>query len=652
MTEIGQVYGPNSQVFPAGTTKNGKALSAPAQVRPIESTGIPRQIRLPVEDAVREIARSVTDYIVTNRLTRDEGYQAFKAELVSDIPLTLLSINEMELIDKLSQELLDRVAINPQSSAMTEPETIPVAQTGERLMAGNLVDTPASDRPEQTPGILGPVLAKAPGLAEAGLQQSEAGLHESPGTPMGQAPIGSEERLAMSWTLGKSVGTRSGVEQNTNEGLIDRVLSVEGLLSRPVSSNSPLVPVNRPDDGPEIVPATQASEGGENSAINAVEPPLAAPVTAGAPQQPDAGRLTAVSNRSPNSSDLLRVDLRDMLGGKPAELRIRYDEALIVSKVAVLLEQMNGLARVYEELDRGASSSRQKALLNVNLSLRQVLAAALGIVIDGNKAFSSPASIGVSAGGDGLLKLDPTLLKGALESHRDETVMILKSMANSFYDNISLYVDPRILARFSELLGIDVAGRADRSRKASERRWKKDKEALEKRFLELTLILEESGKLRDWFMVVVESLGREVPEVEPSDEVSKRALPAVDLAWDQEEILTLQRSSEELKEDLVTLFIGCTTGALQEEDADASIKLLLKRGSLSDKLLSVRPDLEPKVAMVCLANEELVIGRIEAERQKLFKNLDELSRATAAARGYRSQFPFPPPMAAFITSEG
>ena len=163
---------------------------------------------------------------------------------------------------------------------------------------------------------------------------------------------------------------------------------------------------------------------------------------AGVPQQSDAGRPSAVSGQSPNSSDLLRVDLKEILGGKPAELRIRYDEALIVSKVAVLLEQMNGLVRVYEEQDRGASSSRQKALFNVNPSLRQVLAAALGIVIDGNKAFSSPASIGVSAGRDGLLELDPTLLKGALESHRDETVTILKSMANSFYDNISLYRRP------------------------------------------------------------------------------------------------------------------------------------------------------------------------------------------------------------------
>ena len=132
MAEIGQVCGPNNQVSPAVTARNGKALSPPAQARPIESTGTLCQTRLPVEDAVREVARSVIDYIVTNRLTRDEGYQAFKAELVSTIPKALLSINEMELIDKLSQDLLGRVAMNAQDIAITEPGPISITQIGDR----------------------------------------------------------------------------------------------------------------------------------------------------------------------------------------------------------------------------------------------------------------------------------------------------------------------------------------------------------------------------------------------------------------------------------------------------------------------------------------------------------------------------------------
>lgn len=656
MTEIGQVYGLSNQVRSAGAAKNGKALSAPAQLPSIESAGTPRQARLPVEDAIREVARGVMDYIVSNGLTRDEGYQAFKAELISSIPLTLLSINEMKLIEDFSQVLLDKVTMNPLNIPTTELGPTSVAQISEGLMAGNVSDTLG-----QILNSVSPALSEAPALAEAGWQQPEIGREQSLEIPIGQipigqipigeTPIGSEQQLVLSWTLGSSVVQGKGVARNAGNSSIQDVLSDNGLLGGPPDLNDLPVAVNGLANGSEIVLNTQLFEGGQSSAGNTLESSFAAPVIASVPQQSDARISTVISGQSPNSSGLLRVDLKEILAGKPAELLIRYDEPLLVSKVAVLLEQVNGLVRVYEEQDKGASYSRQKPSSDLNRSLRQVIAAALGMVIDGNKTFSTPASVGVSVGRDGLLALDPTILKSALESHRDETASVLKSLANSFYDNISLFVDPRILARFSELLGIGVADKADRSRKESERRWKKDRDLLEKRFLELGLIFEESGKLREWFMDVVQRFGCGIPDPEPSDEVAKRALPAVDLPWDQEEFLMVD-GSEELEENIVTLFVACTTRALQEEDAGASIKILLKRNILSDKLLAGRPDLEPRVAMVCLANEELILDRIETERKKLFKNLDELSRTMVAARGYRSQFPFPPPMAAFIASEG
>jgi hypothetical protein len=455
--EIGKVSGLNNRVRSAGTVRKGEAPSAPARLRPTENAGAPSQVKLPVEQAVREMARGVAYYIASNRLTLDEGYQDYSAEFVSEIPFARFSA-----------------------------------------------------------------------------------------TP-----------------LGPSFAVQAGID----------------------------------------------------------------------------------------SPDIVRGDLKELLGGKPAELRIRYDAALIVSKIAVLIELVNGLMRVDEEQNRGSSRSRQEPSFNLNPSLRQVLAAALGLVINGNKTFNNLASIGVLAGRDGLLTLDSTLLKHALEAHGNEAVVILKSMADSFYDHAGLYVDPRILPRPGELLERGAADKADRSGKESERRWKKDKEQLEKRYLELGLILEESGKLRDWFTDAVESLGRGLDDNEPLDDVAGRAVPAVDLTWEREELLTIDRR-EELQEDLVALFIADTSRALREEDAGVSIKLLLKRRIISDKLLTERPDLEPKEAMVCLANEELLVERMEAERKKLFKHLDELSRGRAAARGYRPQFPFPPPMAAFITTDG
>lgn len=649
--EIGQVPRLNSQVAPTAVAKGGRAVGSPVQPSPIDSLGAPRQMRLPVEDAVREVARGVTDYIVSNRLTLSEGYQAFRADLVSEIALSLLSVSEMKIIEKLAQDLLGKTSTGPLNIIASETSAPSVAQAGEGLMAIN-----ADDTLEQMLERVSQTLAGSSALPET--------EGEQPGVTLGRVSgpfIGLEQKVVMSWRLGSSV------VQDTGDGFTFGVVSGNGFLGRLVGLNSPSAAVNSSSaavsdlsNGSSAATVAQLSEGGQGSVSGVEESSFAASAITSVPRQPGSGIPPAFSGRSSNSPDLLRLDMKELLGGKPAELRIRYDEALIVSKVAVLLEQMNGLVRVCEEQDKGASYSRQQPSSDLNRSLRQVLAAALGIVIDGNKTFSTPASIGVSAGRDGLLVLDAAILRSALQSHRDETTAVLKPLANSFYDNISLFVDPRILARFSEIIGNGEAGKAARSKKESERRWKKDKDLLEKRFLELGLILEESGKLREWFMDVVERSGRGMPDSdsvascrdpEPSDEVAKRALPTVDLAWEQEEPLAADRP-DELKDNPVALFIASSTRALQEEDAGTSIKILLKRKVLSDKLLAERPALEPRVAMVCLANEELLLGRLEAERTKLFKNLDELSRTMVAARGYRSQFPFPPPMAAFIITKG
>ena len=487
MTGVGKISGPDNWVRSVGTANNGKALSVPAQVSPAENANAPLLVKLPLERAVREIATGVTDYIVSNRLTLDEGYQACCADFVSETPWVQLSATEKELVENLPQALLTRAGINPLNISVTP--------------------------------------------------------------------------------LGSSATTRAHAD----------------------------------------------------------------------------------------SPDIVRMDLQEILGGKPAELRIRYDATLIVSKVAVLLELINGLVRVHDEQNPAPSRSRQQPSFNLNPSLRHVLAAALGLVTAGNKTFNRPASIGVFIGREGLLTLDPTILKNALEADGNETVAVLKSMAGSFYDQAGLYVDPRILARPDELVDRGAAHGADRSRKESERRWRKDKEQLEKRYLELSHILDQSGKLRDWFMDAVERLRGDLPDDEPLDEMAKRPLPAVDLpvdfTWDRVDSLVVD-CLEEPPQNLIAIFIAHSSRALNEEDTDVSIKLLLKRRIISDRLLAEKPDLKPEEAMVCLANEELLVERMEAERRKLFKNLDELSRTMTAARGYHPQFPFPPPMAAFVTSEG
>ncbi|HVN24805.1 MAG TPA: hypothetical protein VMT71_12595 [Syntrophorhabdales bacterium] len=645
--EIGQVYALANQLASVVSARYGRAQAVAAQAVATESAGMALEPRLPSEDALRAIATGVAEYIATNKLMSDEGYQAFKAEFVSDIPRALLTLNEMKLVEKLSEQLLaqTQVVMN-QLTNETEPQVSPafklqpeiaaaqpdgknLGEADEVSVARNSGDVIAIEMPAQISGRISLAFIKAPLLIETGRRSTDAGPDEIPAPPMEEVPAGTEEGAA-SWSIHNSV-LLSGDERITPTIISTPLNLAVKLPGEPIVVTGPVVRASSVAESSSVAPVAQTFSGAQQ-------------------QQADSDVPFTLSSEGPGHP-LLRADLKMLLGGKTGELRIHYDEALIVSKVAVLVEQMNGLARIYEEQGRSVSAGRKEPISDDSPLVRQVLASALGIVMDSNKVFRNPASIGISATHDGLLALDPTLLKTALASHKEETVTILKSITGSLYDNIGLYVDPRILARFSELLQSGVPDKADRSRKEEERRWQKDKDLLDKKYMELELLLEESGKLRDWFMSVVTTLGSGTTESDPADHVAKRPLPAVDLTWDEDDAPVVDRPGEP-GEHLVEQFVASTSLALQEEDAAASIKLLLRRKSLSDKLIVEKPPLEPKTAMVCLANEELVMEKIEIERQNLFKELDRLARTTAAARGYQSRFPLPPPMAAFVSSEG
>jgi hypothetical protein len=654
MAEIGQVYGSNVQLRLAAAARNVRVQSVPTSSRPGESTGAPTGMKLPPEQALREVARGVTDYIATNRLTGDGGYRAFKAEFVSDIPEDMLAEDEVRLIEKLSQELLDQMANDPLKNTMNNRSSVastlsgqaPLADTNKTLGSASLIDAAVNDGnegPAQLSGMTVPATAKAAALgAESNLILP--GKDETLGLTITEAASTREEPIAMTWATANGAAVPGSTVAHDGEDLPIQQIFTRGLPGGAFDSH----------DTPAITTSLADRSGilnlfGDSENLSVSESPEVTPIFVGALQQSEASGLSVASLQG-HPSALLRVDLKEILGGKMAELHIRHDEALIIGRVAVLLEQVNGLARLYEEQERTLANSRQKPLSTIDPALRQFLAVALGIVVDGNKVLTTPFSVGVTKGDDGLLVLDPGLLRSALESNRDEAVTVLKSMANSLYESINIYVDPRLLSRFSELLGAGATDETDRSRKETERRCKKEKDSLEKRFLEVTLILEESGKLRDWLMNVVISFGPGVGNEEARDEVTRRPLPAVDLAGDKEELAVFNEGGQ-LPQEIMTLFVACTGRALEEE-IDTSIKLLLKRKSLSDKILADTPVLEPRTAMVCLANEELIIEKIETERRKLFESLDELARTSVAARTYRPLFPWPPPMAAFVASEG
>ena len=611
------------------TLKKEDAARAAMQPRPGGSVTVPSQPRPSFESAVRRVAMAVTDYIVSNRLTHEDAYEVYKVEFLSATSLAQPSGDEMELIEELSVALAAKVALNPLNISKTE-----LALSGTFLIGKSLITVSPSDTLEQ-------VIEK--------VNQGLVGLSVLPGRPQGQddaaadplsaAPLESRQRFVMSWTLG------TGAVQTVGEGLTlggpsgerfvgagTEAVGVLPIVNGLMSSAGPVLAVD-PEDGGTAAPKGLPIASSASAAVS----DLVAEASVG---------LRPISSEEESASPGLHADLKVLIGSQFAELRIRYDAATIVSKVAVLSEYVNGMLRICDEQAKGTQSGQQKAWPNITPSLRQALFAAVSSFVEGNKVFANPASVGITMGRDGLLTLDTTILRSALQSNRDETAAVIRSVANSFYDHMSLYVDPRVLAGLGDHQGGVQTEEVGRGGKEAERRWQKEKEQLEKRFRELGLVLEESGKLRAWFMQMVEAQTPVPEELQPADEVVKRHLPAVDLVWDQEEVLP-----NEVPTAPTEAFIDLTRRALNTEDTDTCIKLLLERKVLSDVFLAEKPCLDAKDAMICLANEELLLGRLETERKKVFEGLDELSRTMVATRGYRSQFPLPPPMAAFIASE-
>jgi hypothetical protein len=627
--EVGTVSRMNTKLASGRTLKKEGAPSKAVQPRLSGSVASPPPPRLSFESAVRRVARAVTDYIVTNRLTHDDAYQAYRVEFVSDTPLAHLSSDEMDLIEELSATLAAKVALNPLNISTTE-----LALSGTFLVGKSLVTVNPSDTLEQILEKMAQGLTRLSALPGALQPQGEAAA-----SPLSVNPLEPGQKFVVSWTLGRGAVQSMG-EALSGKGFVGAGTETVGVLPivNALMSGAGTVLSADPADGGTAVPSGLQGVSSIGTALS----DLLAEASAG---------LRPISSEEGSASlDVLHADLKGLAGSQFAELRIRHDAATIVSKVAALSEHVNGMLRIYDEQAKGTQSGQQKAWPTISPSLREALFAALSSVVEDNEVFVNPASVGITMGRAGLLMLDTTVLRSALQSNRDEAAAVIRSLANSFYDHMSLYVDPRVLAGLGDLPGSAQTEEVGRGGKEAERRWQEEKERLEKRFRELGLVLEESGKLRAWFMQMVEAQVPVSEELQPADEVVKRHLPAVDLIWDQKEVLPA-RASIHPERAPTEAFIELTSRALNTEDSDACIKLLLERKVLSDLLLAEKPGLDAKDAMICLANEELLLGRLDTERKKVFEGLDELSRTMVATRGYRSQFPFPPPMAAFIASE-
>jgi hypothetical protein len=98
-------------------------------------------------------------------------------------------------------------------------------------------------------------------------------------------------------------------------------------------------------------------------------------------------------------------------------------------------------------------------------------------------------------------------------------------------------------------------------------------------------------------------------------------------------------------------FEDLTIRALKQTDVDNFIDCLLKREASVDYLTGSHVRLDEGEAKQYILRENEVLERLEAERKKLFKEMDSLSKNRKIVKKYSPKFPFPP-MPVFFDRKG
>jgi hypothetical protein len=104
------------------------------------------------------------------------------------------------------------------------------------------------------------------------------------------------------------------------------------------------------------------------------------------------------------------------------------------------------------------------------------------------------------------------------------------------------------------------------------------------------------------------------------------------------------------EESLLQCITRLGNESLREKDIDRAIELLIGRNTLAIASPIEESSLSLAEMQLCLQVEVEVLNRLEQERKKLLKQMEELSSTRKACQRYQPKFPFPPTPAFFDTT--
>jgi len=221
-----------------------------------------------------------------------------------------------------------------------------------------------------------------------------------------------------------------------------------------------------------------------------------------------------ISSSSNTVTDAITGTILNLVGtniDKPIELRITQDSSQVVQKITTLVQNINNAIANINNQNTYSDSKKNPLFGDINLaSIKNSMRTVIFETIEGNSVYTTASSIGISFQKDGTLSLDSAKLTNAISTNRQEAINVLKSLSDSLYEKMNLYVDPYLgtIKKIQDSINANTTSINERLDEINDR-FERQKEILEKKFNALELLISTSNLTKNWLTQQVDYMTKQ-----------------------------------------------------------------------------------------------------------------------------------------------
>jgi flagellar hook-associated protein 2 len=529
-----------------------------AKVNPLENSKTTYQGKLSAWQSFNTVLSNITNYLDVNNLDTDEGYKLFSSVLSSsDASVTPTSVLSASMaspggpgkyaIEVIALAQAERITSDSFTSKIT-----PLAFTGDIIINGHTITLQATDTltdvrnriNSANAGVTASILSISGTSHKLTLESAAQGaegmsLKNGSGTDLLESlnlhtgslqlahPSASDALSDIYSSKTDVIGTLAGLTvpqsgtiriRGTDDVWKDVSVdfsadSLEAVAAR-INLDPPLgvtasveevtsgdittyrlklagIDVSDLEDPDNMLETLGIVEGGVKNGLRAGQD---------ASLKVDGETITATSNNVSGVIDGVTLSLLGTNAGKPLELSILQDNSAVSQKVNTLVQNINSALSFIKTQNTYSSSGNTPLMGDINLStVRNTISSAIFAEVEGNTVYKTLSSLGVTFGSDGTISVNSGTLTGALAANREETLNALKSLSDTLYKQLNVFVDPYTGTLSSTKSSIDASiARIDKKIAEINERLERQRVVLEKKYNALEVFISKSNLLKSW----------------------------------------------------------------------------------------------------------------------------------------------------------